>query len=429
MKLRNILSFAMDEIAGKIKQFLLITIVFAVGIILLGVSIFLYESTSINSDISNASLSHGNKGTYYSQKQMLTNNIDKEDVVDKMRKVEGIDSAGYFLYSELDSSQCQGIEQIVNLQKDSPYKEKEGSVQCINVNYGALGLINAGLKDNAEFEKPESEDVQYIYLGNKLSDIPVGTTFIRKYYYKDDTDEHMQSKDIKMVVKGYIEDDCRIVNENVIYRNIDIKDYYYNMDYLFLCVRNDDKLLNDNALMVYNLKDGYDITQVRNEINKIAQENGFSLVHSDFDEAFKSRESNYMRIYSYVIQMAVIVLMTVIVLQICMQAMNIIGNARNYGIMYANGVCRAELRGIIIAQSFIKYITSLLLAVVLFIIGFIVFVGIDDKAMLNELIYSFKEFVMGKMLAISLGIMIIGTLVPMIFIEKMTPISLIKNKD
>lgn len=112
-----------------------------------------------------------------------------------------------------------------------------------------------------------------------------------------------------------------------------------------------------------------------------------------------------------------------------MQAMNIIGNARNYGIMYANGVCRAELRGIIIAQSFIKYITSLLLAVVLFIIGFIVFVGIDDKAMLNELIYSFKEFVMGKMLAISLGIMIIGTLVPMIFIEKMTPISLIKNKD
>lgn len=429
MKLRNIMSFAMDEIVGKVKQFLLITIVFAVGIVLLGVSIFLYESTSLNADISDKSLSHGNAGTYYSQMEMTAHNIVREDTVDKMRKVEGIDSAGYFLYSELDSSQCQGIEQIVNLQKDSPYKEKEGRIQCINVNYGALGLINAGLKDNAEFEKPESEDVQYIYLGNKLSDIPVGTTFIRKYYYKDDTDEHMQSKDIKMVVKGYIEDDCRIVNTNVIYRNAQIKDYYYNMDYLFLCVRNDDTIVNDNAFLMYNIKDGYDITTVRNEINKIAEDEKLTLIHSDFKEAFESRQSTYMRMYSYVVQLAAIVLLTVIVLQICMQAMNIIGNARNYGIMYANGVCRAELRGIIIAQSFIKYITSLLLAVVLFIIGFIVFVGIDDKAMLNELIYSFKEFVMGKMLAISLGIMIIGTLVPMIFIEKMTPISLIKNKD
>lgn len=429
MKLRNIMSFAMDEIVGKVKQFLLITIVFAVGIVLLGVSIFLYESTSLNADISDKSLSHGNAGTYYSQMEMTAHNIVREDTVDKMRKVEGIDSAGYFLYSELDSSQCQGIEQIVNLQKDSPYKEKEGSVQCINVNYGALGLINAGLKDNAEFEKPESEDVQYIYLGNKLSDIPVGTTFIRKYYYKDDTDEHMQSKDIKMVVKGYIEDDCRIVNTNVIYRNAQIKDYYYNMDYLFLCVRNDDTIVNDNAFLMYNIKDGYDITTVRNEINKIAEDEKLTLIHSDFKEAFESRQSTYMRMYSYVVQLAAIVLLTVIVLQICMQAMNIIGNARNYGIMYANGVCRADLRGIIIAQSFIKYITSLLLAVVLFIIGFIVFVGIDDKAMLNELIYAIKEFVLSKLFVVSFGIMVIGTIVPMIFIEKMTPISLIKNKD
>lgn len=429
MKLRNIMSFAMDEIVGKVKQFLLITIVFAVGIVLLGVSIFLYESTSLNADISDKSLSHGNAGTYYSQMEMTACNIVREDTVDKMRKVDGIESAGYFMYSELDALQCRGLEQIVNLQKNSPYKENEGSVQCIYVNYDALRMLNVGLKDNVKFERPDNEDVQYIYLGNKLSDIPIGTTLTRKYSYKDATDEHLQTKDIKMIVKGYIEDDSRIVNTNVIYRNAQIKDYYYNMDYLLLCVKNDDTIVNDNAFLMYNIKNGYDITTVRNEINKIAEDEKFTLIHSDFKEAFESRQSTYMRMYSYVVQLAAIVLLTVIVLQICMQAMNIIGNARNYGIMYANGVCRAELRGIIIAQSFIKYITSLLLAVVLFIIGFIVFVGIDDKAMLNELIYSFKEFVMGKMLAISLGIMIIGTFVPMIFIEKMTPISLIKNKD
>lgn len=430
LKLSSILSFAMDEIVGRVKQFLTIIIVFAVGIILLGTAIYLYESTSFYSKISDESLSHGNKGTFCCAIQPLSNPfITDMNIVDKMRKVEGVESSGLFGISEIDVTLGKKLDTIENLQKGSPYKENDGVAQGINMGYGAVGLFNISLEDGYEFEKPDTEDVRYMYLGNKLSSIPIGTSFEQTTYYKPSEDAHVEEKTIKLIVKGYIREGSKIVNGDVVYRNKSIKDFYYDMDYLFLCVKNDDCIETDNIFLTYNVKDDYDVADVREKMNKIANAGGVPLVHSNYEEAFQSRESDNMRLYSYIIQIAVIILVTVIVLQICMQSMNIISNSGNYGIMYANGVSKKDLRGIIVTQSLIKYIFSLVLAFVILVVLYVLYGDVDNKFLLSEFIYCIKHFVLLKSLVISFVIMVVGTVVPILVIESMTPVQLIKSKQ
>ncbi len=428
MEIGKILGLAKDEIVNKFIQFLFMTLIFGIGIFLFGCSIFLYSSSSFYRDVSNESLSHRNKGTYYFSLPVLTtkhymgNKIDS-DFYEKIKRIDGIENCGYFEFGTID-----GLDEIKNIQKKTPYRSEQDGLQYMFANYQATGMLNIRLENGGEIEKPKNRGTEYIYLGYKLKSIPIGSEYYYDKYVLDDEGALSQVK-TKVIVKGYIEKGCNVVNSNVIYRNKILNTNYYCMDYLPLLVTNDDHLdVYDDIYLFYNIKQGFSNQEIKDKINEIAYENGITLVYSDFEEAFHSRESKKMRLYSYLSQLAFVILVTVAILQICMQSISIITNSKKYGIMYANGVTKKDLRWIIISQSFIKYIFSICI-VIFGAAGLYYFIKpeTNDMLMVSNYIYCIKHFVLLKTFVISVVVMAIGTAVPLYIINRMQPVELIKS--
>ncbi len=132
----------------------------------------------------------------------------------------------------------------------------------------------------------------------------------------------------------------------------------------------------------------YDAQDVKKQIANVFSENDMIITFSDFDDAFKSMRNDYKTIYEYVLQIAIITFICVVFLQVSVKSKNIIKNSKKYGIIYANGFTKNDLRAILIVQSIIEY----------FIVMFIV-----------------------------LGNLAIGTAVPIYIINRMSPVKLIKN--
>ena len=117
-------------------------------------------------------------------------------------------------------------------------------------------------------------------------------------------------------------------------------------------------------------------------------------------------------------------MISVVFIQICVQSSNIIRNARKYGIMYANGITKEDLRRIICAENVIKLIVAMFLTVAAFAV-FIWYMDMGNVYNYN-IVLSVKKFVAVKLILITLGVSAIGTAVPLLVLENMKPIELIK---
>ena len=434
MSFSKICSFAVDELTNKLRQFFLIVILMSLSMILVGISLYLYNSTSAFEKISDESLSHGNEGTYC----LATSMTAKEgrdiegfdtDMFQKIRRMEGVENAGCFKFYMMEN--IKGDNNVIDILNKSTYNI-DNKISAMYVTYEALGMLNISLEDGKEFEKPENEDIQYMYLGYNQKDIPVGTELTWTIMDWDDNIKKAITKDIKIIVKGYIKKGCKVVNDRILYRNEMLTDNYYEMDNLPLIVFNDDYLITPADLeLTFNISNKADKKEVMENINKIAEKNGLTFMYTNFKDAFSSRERTKMKIYSYIIQLAVVIVVTVVILQISMQSISVITNSGKYGIMYANGITKKDLRKIIILQSVIKYLVAFLLTVTLTYIGYkvvdcILFEDAKDYA-LNYFLYCIKHFVLFQTLIISVVVMAIGTAVPLYIINKMQPVELIKS--
>ena len=437
MKITRICSFAMDEIKSRRLFTIFIIFIMIIGTVLIGVSIFLKESTDYYEKVCDKTLTKGNAGTYFFDSPLFSTgyNDDLSGVGDKIRQIEAIDNIGVFGY-EVDPFWVDA-DSILELQKNASYDfeqyyGEENSVKLLYVTYDALGMLNIK-PEEGEFEYLDEPDTCYIYLGSKMKSIPVGSEFTRKITYKDENKNEI-TEIIKYVVKGYIEEDSYLINDSVSYRDpLNTADYFYSLDYLILCVGPPELEYTKMIYQTYfTVKDGYDAQDVKKQIADVFSEKDMIITFSDFDDAFKSMRNDYKTIYEYVLQIAIIMFICVAFLQVSVKSINIIKNSKKYGIMYANGFTKNDLRAILIVQSIIEYFIVMFivlgnLAICYYILNnFGEDLDLELKKM-DGIMYCIKHFVIAKTMLITMGVMAIGTAVPIYIINRMSPVKLIKN--
>ena len=425
MGLRNIIRFACDELAMDKKQFLLVIVLMVAGMMLTGTAIYLYECNEYNERICDETLTRGVDGTFFIDICDVDDDLTKKKLLEEWQEIDGIENIGGYEYSD-----AYVFEEIAKIQKDSPYKENKliptefdeelyNGAMGFGINYGVSKLINVSLADGLTIEEPPIHTT-YIYLGKELNDIPIGREYKTNAGYLHDNGE-VERFEITYIVKGYIDDGQRLMDSDIYNTEMELKTYYYDLDYMMLLVGDD---YVEGNICYFSIEDGADYNEVLKSINDIANKYEENVSIGSLEGSFARRAENDAKQAKMLMQLATIIMISVVFIQICVQSSNIIRNARKYGIMYANGITKEDLRRIICAENVIKLIVAMLLTVAAFAV-FIWYMDMGNVYNYN-IVLSVKKFVVVKLILITLGVSAIGTAVPLLVLENMKPIELIK---
>lgn len=428
MGLRKIMRFACDEIAMNKKQFLLVLVLMVAGMMLTGAAIYLYECNEYNERICDETLTRGVSGTFCIDISNVCDQLTEKKMLDEWQDIEGMEYIGG--YENDDSYTIDGMQEIAVLQENSPYKinkiipgEFEDEIKYMfmgfSMNYGASKLMNLSLSDGGSIEAPP-EHTEYIYLGKELRDIPIGREYKVSSGYLHENGE-VERFEITYIVKGYLDSNQRLMDSNVYNTERELDTYYYDLDYMMLLVGDD--YVSGN-ICYFTIEEGADYNEVLKSINDVANKYDELISIGSLEGAFATRAENDAKEAYMYMQLAAIIMVSVVFIQICAQSSNIIKNARKYGIMYANGITKGDLRGIVCAESVIKLIAAMFMTVA----AFAVFIWYMDMGRVYNynLLLSVRKFVIGKLALITFGVSVIGTIVPLLVLENMKPVDLIK---
>ena len=414
MSLDKVLRFSIEEIARKKKQFFFSLLLLVFGIILTGAAMYLYSATRYNEKICDDALTYGNAGTYYMRASTkLESNGANEEFIKDMRAVEGLCNFGEFDCGKVEAE--GDFEMLLLMQRDVPYVDGETDYFRVCANADAVGICDVKLKDGKSIENPPKYTC-YLYLGEELSSIPIGTEL--KMY---------PDSKFKMVVKGYIEPNQIFVNHNIPITGYTLDTYYYNLDKLLLMVEGNDEI-TDRGDYFFSIQEGADKDKVLSDVNAVLKKHELNYYVDNFEYSFEKRSLADKNTADMLMQLAVVVIIAVVFIQICMQSSDVISNSKKYGIMYANGFTKSDIRKIICVQNVIKLVIALVLAIML---GYFVIVynndGLAPVATYN-MIFVLRKYVVLKLVLISTAIMAVGTVVPLLVLESMPPVKLMKAK-
>ena len=412
MNLSKVIRFSLDEIARRKKQFFFSMLLLISAIVLMAIAIYLYSATDYNAIVCDDALAYGNAGTYYLyEASNLESDGADESFISDMRSVEGLCNFGEFYVGSGASS--GDFKEMANLQKGSPYIDEEDlGTFFIDMNADAFGLFSIKLKDDVKVEIPP-KDTKYLYLGEELSSIPIGSVL-----------KFEESSRFKYIVKGYIESGQVVPNHQINLVDLELDTFYYNLDKLAIAVSEDG--ICENSVYYFNIEEGADKSQVINEVNKVLEEHEMNYYIGTLEYSFENRARNDKNTADILLQLAVIIIISVIFIQICMQSSDIISNSRKYGIMYANGFTKADIRKILCVQNIIKLILAFILAVLLLYVMVVYFYGYKPDITIYNMIFVFRRYVLIKLVLISMAVMAIGSIVPLLVLENMSPAKLMK---
>lgn len=426
MKILNIIRFAVDEIILTFKQFTLTTILLVLGIIMTGLSIYLYGSYEYDQRICESLLNEGKERTGY----ILVENFDDEvqkDFIKDIGNIKGIKGVGDIF---LDYESVIGEIKLVQKKNTSTSSfwdriTKSKSTPSICINYDALNICDVELMDGVSFEEPEDEYTTYLYLGSGLrDDITIGTTYVNKYKLYEG--EELVDIEQKYIVRGYIKKGEKYIASDI-EETYFVGDYYYDMDYGVIELTNNSKTsLSENKLF-FSIEDGASMKEVLDEINNVSAKYDIHLTSGIIGNSFEKVIESNKKENRHLIELSVIIMISVILIQLCMQSTNIINNTTRYGILYSNGFTKYDVTGVLIIQNVIKFLIALLITSTLVVL-YVDFYYKDYFAdLIPRILFQIRELVALKTVGISLVVVVLGLIVPLMVIERTSPSKLIKE--
>jgi hypothetical protein len=408
----------------NLKQLLFDIVIITMGVVLIAYSLYCYQVSGFEQRICDRILSKGASGTAVLSLDVL-DDLSIIELLNEVREIKGVEAAGF-----LDVRETSCISDIVQIQKkktllakpiDLFYKGK-GSYE-INVNYSLVNICNIKLQDDLYIESPTDKYTVYMYLGSEISEIPLGTKYTEKEYQLNENGGY-EEVEVTYVVKGYMKKGQMWMADDV---NSSLYDsvYYYDMDYGVINVVHDDNAILGNNLF-FNINDTKNWNDIRENIKKIYSKYDIQMSVTTLDKAFDTvvKDNNVENKYLY--QLAIVVMISVVFIQLCIQSSRVINNKIKYGIYFSNGILPENIIGMLCVENFIKWFISLMLAG-LISFWFLYNQYVDFPEYLTRMTSNLKSFVLLPTIGISAGVMIIGMIFPIIIIGNMAPSKLIKE--
>lgn len=420
----GLIKLSVEEMFMSLKQLLLTTIIITTGIVLTIFALYYAQISEFEQRICDDTLTYGNSRTGYIDVEDFSDE-DKMKFYEDVKNIEGINNVGFFYLDEKSSvrevSKIQTKNSLILKELDKFFKAK-GKTE-VNVMYSLANVCDIKLEDGATIEEPKDDHTVYMYLGNGISEIPIGTQYTKEQFFYDE-DGKMVKEDVTYIVKGHMKKGQKWLAEDV-YETDGDGDFYYDLHYGVINVRCNTSIYTKSH-MFFSINDESDWNSIREKICNIAEKYDNNILLSKLDYVFDKVVKNKKAENKFIFQLAIIVMISVVFIQICIQSSRVINNKTKYAIFFSNGLTPENVIGMLVMENLFKWITSFVVAMGI-IFWFLYSQFYDYPEYITRMVECFREFVLWPTIGISLGVMIVGMIFPVVVIGKMAPSKLIKE--
>lgn len=392
-----------------------------VALLLIGVIIFFQALNNYNENETDKILKYGIKNTGEVEVNSFDNLEELEKFENEIGNVLGIEQAGSYIAGSVstDFFNHSGFEDIYEIQKkhldmNTDWEEAIGKyIESITITQGSEKLFNLEVSEGYSFEECENLLEEYdivIYLGSKIKELEIGTVI--------DTLNDPDRK--KAIIGGYIKPGLRMVKENISDESV----AYIETDYQVLSVCKDE--FRNRGDMIFAVSKDSDMNIVKEELYQLAKTYKVDMTVKTYKGIFEGIANSKQVFINFLGRIWFVVLITVIILQICMQSVHIIENFKNYGIMYANGFSAADQLFIFSVQSAIKGVIAMFLALGA---GYFLLDGFysDEVYSLDVLYDVLFCYVLWKVVLCAVVIAVFSVVISVVVFRRKTPKELIQE--
>ncbi|MBQ4067772.1 MAG: ABC transporter permease [Lachnospiraceae bacterium] len=388
------------------------TLLEGIALIVIGVMIFIQSLTYYNYNESDKILKYGVENSGKIDIELSDEETDYDALVKEIKNIKGIKAIGYITEGSCDVEGYKGdfAKDIYELQKnneDIMYEKTFGKyIETVILNYGSEGVINIDVDKGYNFNECDElleEYEEIIYLGSNLSGYDVGEVIYNE-------------RGGKCIIGGYLKSNQRILIDVITGETLS----YIDVDDRPIILK---KL---NTLNIFAVNSSEDMEGIREKIKILEEKYDASITMKTYDGIFDGILKRNKTIIDFFEHIATLVILTVIILQICMQTVNLIENFRNYGILYANGFSTKDHMFIFVVQNAIKGIVGMILAIGA---GYILIdLFYTDVVYSLDILYEvFWKYTVWKMGICAMLITIITSLITIFMFKKKSPKELIQE--
>lgn len=412
MGISGIFRFAMDNIAKNISKFLISVSLISICTLICIIVFFSYLGSGYSYTSLDGVLNSGVEGTGVLL-ILRADDSDKSsaDFLDEVRLMENVKAIGS---TSLGST--YGLENLAKIQKNNSDKYDTSSVgmpEVLYLNYNAIDLCDLNIENGIAFKDLQSNDnKRYLYLGNGFkNEIQIGESY--------------ETNGLIYEVAGILDRDSKWVDWSIVNGFTSQRiDYTYPLEYAVIMVEFGSPSMSAVLFSVY---DDSKIEKTMDQISQLAKESEISISVQSLDELYQEDSSDLIIMRNYIFRLFAIVVFATIVIVSCLQLDTIMSEKRRYGIYYSIGMMKSDLIKIIITETFIKGMVSVLVSGT---VGLLLakwwFSFSEINPLLNEIYFGQT---IPKVSVIAIIVIFLSTIVPFWVINNYTPRELIGGKD
>lgn len=422
----------MRSIWNKKWSFILTTIVSIVSLIMLSLSIYIYEnsvychkvvSSSLTSGTDTSCVMYVTENTTEAESMYSSNYIQFKK---SLSTIKGVTSHGEISYNE-------GMENfsLSKLQCKLTGRNDEmlhfGYIENSAIDFYKIPLSEGKIcKD-----MPKDNTIFYVYLGSAY----------KKYYKLGDTItckepklvlEEKKQKTILIntsyIVKGFIKDNTKFVYpETFDSSNSFVSDKCYETLSATGVIIEFSQDNESNRLFV-SWKKSESLKEMKNRFSRLAKKYDYKAITVNISQLLKEKESSNREINNYILKVLGIIIAVTVTMMICIQISAILNNTSEYGILYANGYTTNNITIMIIIEAFTKLTiaSAASLSLVRLLIKK-VFLGVPQESEVFHEIFN-KHVISGNIFS-ALLICAVSIILPLMIIRHKKPVELIGGND
>lgn len=421
MRFFNYIRLALEFLTKNIKQLIMLTIILATGTILVCSAFLLYDNTQYSQKHTNEILKYKNAGSGY---LIFRNEDTKEDVYAEIKNKNhnihfghlGIENANISFLNDIY------LKQKMAMKSDNPYSD---GMEYVAISPEVFELFNLELSEGQIDISSCKDDEMQIYVGSDIAinpwdDYKTHAMNIRDDFGNQIKDENNKaiSEDFRYKVCGKLKKGSQIMIPDIIHTSDYISETTLDLDKLVVIVTNK-PLFFTKSFFYYSDNDDMNIN--------ISPKHESDISFGTISTVFYIMNERNKDVLKFIKQLSAILLLSVIVIQASSQIANIIINANEYGIYYANGFNKNNIIGIMMIEAFFRFILATTLAIIVgVIIMKLLFYNETEYVYVIKLL---KDGVMIKSLLVSLVICFIAEIIPAIVVSKIELVRLTKAEE
>lgn len=415
MKIKYIARMALDKIIFYKKSFLFMMILLCMGLFSIGVVLVGQMMNSYARDICDRTLAKGiertgtvrvNDNSYFSQ--------ESKEFLQEAEAADIIYSIGYVMEGKMADGY---LSELAEIQSGFPDIDTGSeALTCIFMNRTAIKLCNLSFQEVQEIDEDKWNSGRWfgIYLGANFKGIPVGTQYV----------EEVRGEEWVYEVMGILDENSRFVSGAVLFTAAGNGfNTCTRLDSMVICIGN---TMPNSAGWAYSPEDGVTMEEAREYLAELAEKYELPVSFASLSAGFAYDDRERTRINNVLIEIFSLICLVTLLIDVCIFFITFLNNMEEYGIIYAMGVSKRGLLGILLMENLLKCLLAFMFTWGILYAYIWTNVGGDQtiRYALNDVMY---HGVIQKLFLIDVLSIILLTAVPALVLSYSKPVTLLRG--